>query len=210
VQRIRFDIDGINGFHYSSGWIGDEAEFSPEDTASKLPFVLPEKVFQQVRNQTVAMHIELGTQSLHASTSYTVPASEKPFPIPGHATCTVSTTDGSLQCHFPFNKPQAMLITANVHNGNCQAPGPFTAPAVGTFDPSIPFLVRFSPVEIARASLTFGGTKVPLCPGTPTTFKTGVEGAYGRMHLDIPAITLDAYAAHFPGRSTPNSPGQQP
>jgi hypothetical protein len=210
VQRIRLDIDGPNGFHYSSGWIGDDAEFSSEDSVSKLPFVLPEKVFEQIRHQPVAMHIELGTQSFHASQSYTVSATEKPFPIPGHATCTVSTADGSLECHFPFSKPQAMLITATVHNGNCQAPGPLSAPAVGTFDPSIPLLIHFSPVEIARVSLNYSGTKVPLCPGTPTTFKTGVEGDYSRIHLDIPSIVLDAYAAHFPGRPAQSNPNTQP
>jgi hypothetical protein len=210
VQRLRLDIDGANGFHYSSGWIGADAEFSPQNPAAQLPFVLPEKVFEQIRNQPVSMHMELGTQSYRASESYTVPATEKPFPIPGHASCTVSGTDGSLECHFPFSKPQAMLITATVHNGNCQAPGPLTAPAVGTFDPSIPFVVHFSPVEISRVSLSFGSTKVPLCPNTPTTFKTGVEGGYGRIHLDIPAITLDGYAAHFPGRPAANSQSQQP
>jgi hypothetical protein len=209
VERVRFDIDGPNGFHYSSDWSDDRATFSPEENSTKLPFALPEKVFQQIRSQPVAIHFQIGTQTFNVGKAYTVPASEKPFPIPGNATCTVST-DGGLECHFPFSSnPRYLLVTATVHNGSCQAPGPYTAPASGGFEPSIPWPIYFSPVEIARTSLSVGENKVPLCPGIPVTFKTATEGAYGRMHLDIPSITLDSYAIPAPTRPAQNAPQPQ-
>jgi len=98
-----------------------------------------------------------------------------------------------------------------VHNGNCANPGPQQAPASTLLQPSI-LPVRFSPVDITNTSLQVGSGQVSLCPGTPTIFRSAVAGDYGRMHLDIPAITLDAYAYRInPNtmRGRPQPPPQQ-
>jgi hypothetical protein len=210
VQRIRATIDGPNGFHYASDWTSTRASFGGGETAYVLPVSLPEKVFEQIHNQPVAVHFQLGTQTYNVGTPYTISATEAPFPIPGNAACLVSAETGGLECRFPYTNPEFVQVTATVHSGNCLTPGPLTAPAYGALVPSA-ISSHFSPVELVTTSLSVGETKVPLCPGTSTTFKPAVAGAYGRMHLDIPAITLDPYALRIPVRPQPqpNAPATQ-
>lgn len=197
VQRYRATIDGPNGFHFASDWIGTRASFASAESSYVLPLPLPEKVYNQIHNQPVALHIDLGTETYHEGTPYNVTATETPFPIPGHGACMVAVESGELECRFPFENPEFLQVIATVHSGNCLIPGPQTAIAYGSLTPSTPGL-HFSPVETAKTQLTVGETKVTLCPGTMTTFKPAVEGAYGRMHLDIPTITLDPYALRIP------------
>jgi len=205
VQRIHFTIDGPNGYHYNSDWTGDTDTFSSVETSAALPVPMPAAVFDKIRNQPVAIHIDLGTQTFHAGTPYTVTATEKPFPIPGHATCLVAADTGVLECRFPFSNPDVVQVSAIVHSGSCANPGPQQAPASTLLQPSV-LPVRFSPVDITNTSLQVGTTQVPLCPGTPTVFRSAVAGDYGRMHLDIPSITLNAYAY----RINPNAMHRQP
>jgi len=200
VQRVRAEITGPNGFHYMSDWSATSSAFYPGEPSSVLRFGLPEKVFEQIHSQPVAIHLQLGTQILSAGTPYTVTATEKPFPVPGHGSCTIYATDGSLDCRFPYGNPQAMQLTATVHNGDCQAPGQLTAMAFGHLPAATPSL-HYSSVSTAQVQFGFGNNKVEICPGTPVTFHPGVEGAYGRMHFDIPSITLDSYAVRIPTRS---------
>jgi hypothetical protein len=208
VQRIHITLDGPNGLHYASDWTGDTDTFSSEEKTAVLPVPLPVEIFDKVRNQPVALHIELGTQTYRAGTPYTVTATEKPFPIPGHAACLVAADTGVLECRFPFGNPDLLQVTATVHNGNCANPGLMQAPAGALLQPSV-IPVRFSPVDISNTSLQVGETKVPLCPGTPATFKTAVAGEYGRMHLDIPAITLDPYALRIDPKARRGQPPPQ-
>jgi len=209
VQRVHFTIDGPNGYHYSSDWTSDSGTFSSLEANAVVPVPIPAAVFDKIHNQPVAIHIDLGTQTFHAGTPYTVTATEKPFPIPGHGACVVAADTGVLECRFPFTNPDLVQVTAIVHNGNCTVPGPQQAPASTLLQPSIiPF--RFSPVDITNTSLQVGTTQVPLCPGTPTTFRSAVAGDYGRMHLDIPAITLDAYAYRMNPNAAHGRPQPQP
>jgi len=210
VQRIHFTIDGPNGYHYNSDWIGDSNTLSSDDANAMLPVPIPVAVFDKIRNQPVAMHIELGTHTFHAGTPYTVTATEKPFPIPGHATCVVAPDTGVLECRFPYANPDIVQVTAIVHAGSCANPSWQQGPAVTLLQPSI-LPVRFSPVDITNTSLKVGNTNVPLCPGIPTTFRSAVAGDYGRIHLDIPAITLDPYAFRINPKLTqrPQPPPQQ-
>jgi len=206
VQRVRVEITGPNGFHYTSDWSSTRASLYPGETYSAVPVTLPEKVFQQIHDQPVALHLQLGTQTLSAGTPYTVTATEKPFPIPGHGSCSIYTADGSLDCRFPYSVPEAMEITALVHDGTCQAPGQQTGMAFGHLPASTGSL-HFSSVAVAQVQFNVGETRIELCPGTPVTFHEAAEGAYGRMHLDVPSITLDSYALHIPPRS--GRPAQQ-
>jgi ABC-2 family transporter protein len=199
VQRFRAEITGPNGFHYTSDWSSTRASLYPGETYSTVPISLPEKIFEQIHDKPVAIHLQLGTQNLSSGTAYTVTATEKPFPIPGHGTCTIYTTDGSLDCRFPYSAPDAMGITATVHDGTCQQPGQQTGTAFGHLPASSGGL-HLSSVATAQIPLSVGEYKVEVCPGTPVTFHEAVEGAYGRMHLDIPAITLDSYAMRIAPR----------
>jgi hypothetical protein len=208
AQRFHASITGPNGFNYDTDWAATSASFSSGENSYVLPITLPEKVYNQIHNQPVAIHLDLGTQTYHAGTAYTVTATETPFPIPGNAVCTVSAETGGLDCRFPFDNPEFMQVMATVHPGNCLNPGPQSAIAFGSLTPTSPTL-HFSPVETAKATLALGQTKVSLCPGTPTTFKPAVEGAYGRMQLDIPSITLDPYALRIPVRQTQGPPPPQ-
>jgi hypothetical protein len=212
VQSIRLLIDDPNGYHYTSDWSSDQAEFSPEQSGYVLMVRLPETVYNRIHNQPVAVHLQLGTQIIHAGTEYSVPATETAFPAPSHAACTVSAENGQLECRYPFANPTFTQVSAVVHNGNCLAPGPLSAPAYGALTPTA-VSFGFSPVEIARTALKIRTTAVPLCPGTRTTFTPTVAGAYGRMTADIPAITLDPYARRIPvkpeGELTPG-PTPQP
>jgi hypothetical protein len=211
AQRYRLTLDGPNGVHYTSDWSSERATFTTAQKLYLLPLRLPEKIFNQVHNQPVALHLELGTQAFHAGTPYSVSATETPFPIPGHAACLTSDQQGSLECRFPFANPGYMQVAATVHSGDCFTPGPQSAPAYGGLAPSnIPF--GFSPIEVTRAQLTVqGSTRVPLCPGTRTTFTPTVPGTYARLHLDIPTITLDPYAGRIqPRPTTPDTDSPQP
>jgi len=193
VERVHFTIDGPNGYHYNSDWIGDQYTFSNDVPNAILPVPMPTSVFDKIRNQPVAMHIELGTQTFRAGTPYTVTATEKPFPIPGHAICVVAPDTGVLECRFPYSNPDIVQVTATAHSGNCANPGPQQAQAGTLLQPST-LPVRFSPVDITNTTLKVGNTDVPLCPGTPATFRSAIAGEYGRIHLDISNITLDPYA----------------
>jgi hypothetical protein len=208
-QRIRFTIDGPNGYHYTSDWTGDSLNLSAGQSNAVLPLPLPAAVFDKIHNQPVAVHLDLGTQTYHSGPAYTVTATEKPFPIPGRATCVVSPDSGVLECRFPFANPDVVQVTAVVHSGNCANPGFQQAQADALLPPSI-LPIRFSPVDITNISLRVGQQSVPLCPGTPATFRSAVAGDYGRIHLDIPAITLDAYALRMNPNAMRGQPQPQP
>jgi hypothetical protein len=84
-------------------------------------------------------------------------------------------------------------------------PGLRSGTAYGIVAPSTaPF--GFSPVEVDRVHLRVGQSSVPLCPDTRTTFVQYAPGAYGRISLDIPSITLDPYVHHLQVRPTGGSP----
>jgi hypothetical protein len=77
--------------------------------------------------------------------------------------------------------------------------------------PAISAPFGFSPVEMTKVPLSVGDSNVGLCPGAMTTFTPTVAGSYGRMTLDIPAITLDTYARRIPVRpATEPTPAPQP
>jgi len=209
VQRYRVTIDGPNNVHYTSGWSPDRASFSANRKTYVVPVSLPQEVFDRIHNDAVAVHLQLGTQTLNPGTPYTVTALETPFPLPGHAACTVTSDDGNLECRFAFRNPTFQSVEATVHSGNCLTPGPQTAPAFAGLAPSLtPF--SFSPVEILRAQLSVGEAKASLCAGTPATFTPMTEGPYGRLTLDIPAIKLDSYALRIPTKQPTPRPEPQP
>jgi len=209
VQRFRAIIDGPSGFHYASPWSIDRAGLSSDRPATILPLTLPESVFNRIHNQPVALHVELGTQIHSPGTPYSVVATETRFPLPGHAGCTVSPDDGTLDCRFAFASSEPQQVEATVTNGNCLVPGPQSGPAFGLLSP--PFsLLSFSPVQMVSIPLHVGATKVSLCPGTRITVTPTVEGAYGRMSLDIPSITLDPYAVRIQAKTaSPPQPGSE-
>jgi hypothetical protein len=207
LQRARVTIDGPDSFHYTSDWSSDGGTFFPLQTAYTLPIRLPLSVFDKIHNQPVAMHIQLGTQTFHPGKPYSINATEKPFPLPGHASCTLSSETGEMECRFPFYKDNVTQVSATIHDGDCQAPGQLSATAYGTQAPSPTLPFGFTPVEFDHTSLSAGQTKVPLCPGTRTTFTTAEGGDYGRIHLDIPTITLDPYALRIPVK-TAHTPAQ--
>jgi hypothetical protein len=209
VQRIRLAVDGPGGYHYTSDWNSDQAEFSPQQPTYAVMVRLPEKVFNRIHNEPVAVHLQLGTQIYSPGTEYAVTATETAFPAPGHAACTVSVENGQLECRYPFANPAFTQVSAVVHNGNCLTPGPLSAPAYAALQPSA-VAFGFSPVEIARTELKIRTTAVSLCPGTRTTFTPTVSGAYGRMTLDIPAITLDPYARRIPVKPIGETPTPAP
>ena len=204
-QTFRITLDGPGGFHYTSKWTEMAKPFSPHQTQDVVPFSLPENIFNQIHNTPVSMHMTLGYQIFHPGTPYNVVATEKPFPIPGHAACTVSAETGELECRFPFANREPIQVSATVHNGDCLTPGPESATAAGVLAPS-PSPFGFTPVELTATRLGLGEQRVALCPGTTTTFTSAVEGDYGRLHLDILAITLDSYAHRFPVRETAPQP----
>jgi hypothetical protein len=207
ATHFRTTLDGPNGFHYASDWTGETASFSPQQSAYVLPLLLPEKIYNKIHDQPVSLHIELGTQTFNPGTPYSITATEKPFPIPHHAACTVSSDDGVLECRFAFANPDLQKVEATVHPGNCLTPGPQSATGVTGMAPSLTSF-GFSPVEILRPQMTLRTTKVSVCPGTRTTFTPSVPGPYGRLHLDIPSIKLDPYARRIPTR--PDTPTPDP
>jgi hypothetical protein len=212
VQRVRIRVEGPNGYHYDSDWNTDQAEFSPEQPAYAVMVRLPEKVYDRIHQQPVALHLQLATQIYSPGTEYSVTATETAFPGPSHAACTVSADTGQLECRYPFANPAFTQVSAVVHNGNCLTPGPLSAPAYAALQPTA-VAFGFSPVEIAHTDLKLRTTSVALCPGTRTTFTPTVSGAYGRMTLDIPAITIDPYTRRIPvrpvGEPTPAQPTPQ-
>ncbi len=215
IQRVRIHLTAPNGFHYTSDWSSANSQFLPERPAGNVQFRLPQSVWDKVHNQPVSLHLELGTQVLGPGKPYTVPATESAFPLPGHAACTLSNPEttnadgtpgnGTLDCRFPFGVPVFTRASATVHEGDCSTPGPRSAQAYAAFPPSNA-IFAFSPVDVVRVGLSLGQTKVPLCPGTPTTFTPAIEGAYGRMSFDIPSITLDPYAYRIPTRPSAGRP----
>jgi hypothetical protein len=208
LQRARVTIDGPEGFHYVSDWTSDQGTFFPQKTSYGIPLPLPQSVFDKIHNQPVKMHIELGTQTFHPGTPYSIDATEKPFPLPGNASCTLSAETSEIDCRYPFHKESMTQVSATIHNGDCQAPGPLSATVYGTQTASASIPFGFTPVEFDHTALSVGQNKAPLCPGTRTTFTTAEEGAYGRIHLDIPSITLDAYALRVPVREDRRPPAQ--
>jgi hypothetical protein len=202
IQRFRAILDGPAGFHYTSDWNVDRAFISPLQPSTVTPLSLPESVFNRIHNQPVALHLQLGTQIHSSGTPYSVTATDARFPLPGHAGCTLSPDDGSLNCRFAFADAQPQQVEATVTNGNCLTPGPQTARAIGLLTPP-PSLVSFSPVDMVNTSLKVGGAAVPLCPGTRITVTPSVDGAYGRLTLDIPSITLDPYAIRIQDERQP-------
>jgi hypothetical protein len=209
AERYRVTIDDPSGFHYTSDWSSDQASFSSNRKAYILALRLPQKVFDRIHNDTVAVHLQLGTQTFNPGTPYTIKAQETPFPLPGHAACTVTADDGALECRFAFANPTFQAVEATVHNGNCLTPGPATAPAFAGMAPSLTSF-GFSPIETLRPQLSVGNAKAALCAGTPTTFTPMTEGPYGRLTLDIPSIKLDPYALRIPTKKpAPESEQQQ-
>jgi hypothetical protein len=199
AQRIRVTVDGPGSFHYTSDWSSTTASFSTRQPIANVGFRLPQNVYDRIHDQPVAIHLQLGTQTFQPGTPYTVKAQETAFPLPHHAACTVISDDGTLECRFAFS------------NGNCVTPGPATAPAFAGLKPTqVPF--GFSPVEITHTQLSVGQGQAALCAGTPTTFTPMTEGAYSRLTLDIPSITLDPYAIRIPTKQpTPTqTPEPQP
>jgi hypothetical protein len=213
VQRYRIAITGPAGFHYTSDWSITQASFSARQKSYVLPIRLPLAIYDRIHNDPVSIHLQLGTQVLQPGTPYTVKAQETAFPLPGHAACTVTSDDGTLECRFAFSNPTFQTVQATVHNGNCITPGPATAPAFAGLAPSLS-VIGFSPLEITHTQLTVGQSKASLCAGTPTTFTPLEEGPYSRLTLDIPSITLDPYALRIPTKqplpTQDPDPQQQP
>jgi hypothetical protein len=209
AQRVRVTIDDPGGFHYASDWTSEQASFSSSRKSSMLAFRVPQTVYDRIHNDNVAVHLRLGTQTFNPGTPYTVKAQESPFPLPGHAACTVTADDGNLECRFAFANPSFQTVQATVHNGNCVTPGPATAPAFAALAPSLmPF--GFSPVDIVHTQLSVGESKAALCAGTPTTFTSMTEGSYGRLALDIPSIKLDAYVLRIQPKQPQPTPQTEP
>lgn len=205
VERVSVTLDGPHGFHYASDWSTTAAQLSPDNPASVLQVRLPESTYNKVHGQPVALHLQLGTQTFSPGKDYSVLATESAFPAPGHASCTVSADDGTLDCRFPFTNSAFTLVSATVHDGNCLMPGQRSATAYGTFAPSSsPF--AFSPVEVDRIRLRLGQSNIPLCPDTRTTFVQYAPGTYGRISIEIPSITLDPYVHHLQVRPAAGSP----
>ena len=209
VQYIRATIDGPSGYHYTTNWSPAHAELHSQVPFSMLTLSLPEAVYGRIHNQPVALHLQLGTQVFNDGTPYSVDTAETAFPLPGHAACTVSSDDGVLECRFAFANRQLKRVEANVTNGNCMTPGALTARGFGFITPDAT-PVYFSPVEINHTQLKIRNTNVSLCPGARITVTPSVEGAYGRMSLDIPTITLDSYAVHIPTKTSAPQPPPQP
>jgi hypothetical protein len=211
VERVRITLDGPNGYHYTSDWSTASAQLSPENPFSLLMVRLPESVYNKVHGQSVALHLQIGTQTFTPGKPYSILATESAFPVPDHAACTVAADDGSFDCRFPFTNADFTLVSATVHDGNCFTPGMRSATAYGTIAPSSsPF--GFSPVEVDRVKFRLGQSNIPLCPDTRTTFIQYAPGAYGRMALDIPSITLDPYVHHIqvrPAGAPPAATTQQ-
>jgi hypothetical protein len=197
VERVQPVIDGPNGLHYVGAWTTTHEILEQQRTAYNVSFALPEAIYNQVRDKSVALHLQLGLQTFTPGTPYIVTATEKPFPLPGHAACKVSVEDGSLDCRFPFGNPTLLEMAATVHEGGCLMPGPRSAVAHGALPPTVDALA-FSPVDLVKGQVGLGESKLPICPGTPVTFTPSVEGKYGRLKIDIPAITLDGYAQRIP------------
>jgi hypothetical protein len=209
VQQLRVVLDGPGGVHYTSNWTATNANFSVRRNIAALSFRLPENIFDKIRDKPVALHFQLGTRTYNLGTPYSVNATESPFPLPGHAACTLSSDSGALECRFAFSNPTFQQVQATVHDGTCEAPGQRSAQAFGALEPSSNPMA-FSPIEKTDTQLGFGTAKVPLCPGTRITVTPAVEGAYGRMTLDVPSITLDPYAARLQDRNAaPQPPPQQ-
>jgi hypothetical protein len=207
VQSSQITIDGPNGLHYVSDWSADPANFNNEQKEYLLPLRIPESVYNSIHDKPVAVHVLLGTRTLNTGTPYSINATETPFPLPGHASCTVSADTGEVECHYPFGNTSFTQVAATVHDGNCLVPGQQSAQAFGVLAPSMTS-VGFSPVETVHTAIGIRDHKLPLCPGTRTTFTPAVEGAYGRMSLDIPSITLDPYARRIPVKATQTAPTQ--
>lgn len=209
VQRLRATLDGPNGLHYVSNWTTVQNAFNPAQQFYKLSFRMPENVYNQIHDKPVSLHLELGTQLNNAGTPYILNATETPFPLPGHAACTVSADEGQLECRYPFSNPNYMQVDATVHSGNCLVPGPLVAKAFGGLAPSSS-PVAFSPVEISHTFLAMGNNKVQLCPGTLASFTPFIPGAYGRMTVDVPSLTLDPYAQRTPVAALKPAPTPAP
>jgi hypothetical protein len=210
ADRIRLTLDGTSNYHYTSDWIDTRASFGPEQPFYALPLRLPQSVFERIRNQPVALHIQFGTRTYTPGPLYSVNATEAPFPIPGHAACKLSAETGALNCTFPYTNPGLTFVSATVHDGDCTNPGQQSATARATLTPSQSPAYGFTPVEFENVSLGAGRMNIPLCPGTRTTFTPAVAGSYGRLSVDVPSITLDAYAQRIPKHPVPQAPPQEP
>jgi hypothetical protein len=197
LERVRIVIDGPNGLHYTSNWTDNRGGLGSGQPTHPVQVPLPEDIFNKVRSVPVALHLQFGVRVYKPGTPYVIHATESPFPVPGHANCAVLADDGTLDCRFPFYNADYTRVASVVHDGNCLVPGPRSAPAFGYIAPT-PLSFGFSPVEQDKVKLNVGESAVPLCPGATTTFTAAGGGDYGRLHLDIPAITLDAYALRMP------------
>jgi hypothetical protein len=205
-QAFQVSVSGPAGFHFTSNWMPLQKSFNGLATLAYLPLLLPAAVFQKIHEQPVSLSVVMGVQTFLPGKPYTIAATESFFPVPGNAACRLSADTGALDCRYPFAKTGLTQFSATVHDGDCQTPGQRSATAFGVLEPSPTTSFGFAPVELGSAELNLGQSKVPLCPGTRTTFTQPQEGGYGRLHLDVPAITLDAYAR----RISPQSAGAPP
>jgi hypothetical protein len=188
---VRATGDGPGGYHFDTGWEPTQGMLASGEGTAGVFVRIPEKDFNRIHDQAIAMHISLGVRLYAPGTPYTVTATEKPFPLPGHAACTVSADDGQLECRFPLKNTNSIRVEAPVTNGNCLTPGPRHAIARGFVPPASSV---FDPVAISTVQLNVGEEKVSVCPGTSATFIEEVPGKYARLNFDIPSITLDNYA----------------
>jgi hypothetical protein len=205
VQYTDLDLTGPNGFHFNTGW---QPALPPTFLAGGQPSIvgvtLPQSVYDRIHNTPVTAHLDLAIQAFQPGTPYTVTATEKPFPIPGHANCTVSPHDGSLNCNYPYEHQYGAQVQATVHPGDCLTPGPQSAIAEGLLRNTSSL---FDPVATTTTRIGINQHPFPVCPNTPITLIPTDPHGYGRFHLDIPNLNVDTYALRLPVRD-PNA--QQP
>jgi len=206
---VRFASGGLSftmdapGYHYVSPW----QPASPR--TSNLSMFIPQEALDRFHGKDVHLHLTLVAERLSAETAQTVTANtEARFDVPNQGVCSYSPDQpgGGPFCRYAYQSPPVTRVTGLVSANWCQASAP-THPGMDylrslgaqtpTFDPVVPYNL---------GTLDLRGT---ICNGAELTFTPYQPSDKLRIELDIPAVTLDHYVAHFdPARR--NAQGMPP
>jgi hypothetical protein len=209
-DAVRAEITSPDGFHWDSGWQGDQGyKFLSGDSYFTPTFSMPLPIFRRYQSAPLNVHLSFAITEVQAGRSTTIPLSIERFPVPEFGNCSGQTEWApmfgqvtGIHCVSALRQPPLTYISTRWSDGPCSGSpvGPDSG-VVGTgwagsldgeaaqlgISPVVELHFKLSNSEVAN---TPGDKPRYLCPGTPITFAQYNRVRRTQTSIDIPGFLL--------------------
>ena len=112
-------VEGPDGFHWSSGWIGTYRAAYPWSSRADTGFQMKRAVFDQIKEKEVKLRMVYALTVYRSVGWHQVTVEGQQFNLPGVGICELSSGyRNGAQCRAPIKQP-ALLITADTGSSPC-------------------------------------------------------------------------------------------